>query len=285
MEWCRKTRSKKPFLVDNKELGREFRNLFLNRLTQLVEQGNIQLEDSCYIADLLGDLRLQDWVAFIEGPPKQDCPPSVMLKYLTRYLTGGPISDRRIVGEKDGRVYFMARSKRKSEGQVMASLSRVEFVQQWCLHILPKDFTKTRFFGAWSGSKRRKYTDRCQALAPSVILPTLQSSRGSASKKLDSPSQPTSQPTCPHCQGSMACIAQEDRPKWRELFYGPAHPAWYEWTSLGKCSPPDEPTNSTIGPLAATELNLSPIIPGKCPDALEPDIFDEIIALLQLERT
>ena len=83
----------------------------------------------------------------------------------------------------------------------------------------------------------------------------------------------------------MECIVQEDRPKWRDLFYGPAHPAWYEWTSLGKCSPPDEPTNSTIGPLAATELNLSPIIPGKCPDALEPDIFDEIIALLQLERT
>ncbi len=104
MEWCRTTRRKQPFLIDNKELGREFRDLFLPRLTKLVEQEKIQLEDSCYIADLIGDLGLQDWVTFIEGPPKPNCPPSLMLKYLTRYLTGGPISDRRIVGEKDGRV-------------------------------------------------------------------------------------------------------------------------------------------------------------------------------------
>ena len=45
---------------------------------------------------------------FLTWNCEQDCPPSVMLKYLTRYLTGGPISDRRIVGEKDGRVYCMA---------------------------------------------------------------------------------------------------------------------------------------------------------------------------------
>jgi putative sterol carrier protein len=67
MEWCRKTKKMKPFLVDNKELGRDFRNLFLDRLTQLVEQGKIKLEEAGYIADLIGELRLQDWVAFIEG--------------------------------------------------------------------------------------------------------------------------------------------------------------------------------------------------------------------------
>jgi len=128
----------RPFLVDNKELGREFRDLFLNRLSEMVEQGKIQLEESGYLADLIGELRLRDWVAFIEGPPQPDCPPSVMLKYLTRYLTGGPISDRRILGERDGRIYFTARSKRKGEGPVEVSLSRVEFVRQWSLHILPK---------------------------------------------------------------------------------------------------------------------------------------------------
>ena len=46
MEWCRKTKRMKPFLVDNKELGHDFRNLFLDRLTQLVEQGKIRLEES-----------------------------------------------------------------------------------------------------------------------------------------------------------------------------------------------------------------------------------------------
>lgn len=251
-EWCRKTRSKKPFLVDNKELGRDFRSLFLNRLKQMVERGKLRLEDSCYIADLIDDLRLQDWVVFIEGPPKPDCPPSMMLKYLTRYLTGGPISDRRIVGEKDGRIYFMVRSKRKGEGQVVTSLSRVEFVQQWCLHILPKDFTKSRFFGAWSGSKRKKYVTECFTLAPKTdSVKTALAVIGEAKSSRDQSSNTSSGNsargrTCPHCEGPLACVVKEDRPKWSELFYGPSHPAWYEWTSLGKYPPPDPLPDSDL---------------------------------------
>ncbi len=91
-----------------------------------------------------------------------------MIKYLTRYLTGGPISNSRIVGERDGRIYFMARSKKKGSGQTMTSLAAVEFVQQWCLHILPKEFTKTRQYGAWSGSKRQVYLEQCRSLARTV---------------------------------------------------------------------------------------------------------------------
>ncbi|MFN9603071.1 MAG: transposase, partial [Planctomycetota bacterium] len=245
MQWCRKTRRMRPFLVDNKELGREFRDLFLDRLKELVEQGKIQLEESGYLADLIGELRLQDWVAFIEGPPQPDCPPSVMLKYLTRYLTGGPISDRRIDYQRDGRIYFTARSKWKAEGPVEVSLSRVEFVQQWSLHILPKEFTKSRYFGLWSGSKRRKYMELCRALAP--VAPSATKDEGdspdtTAKPQLAKPqlAKPPRVKSCPHCQGAMPCIVNEPRPRWRELFYGPGHPAWYEWTSRGLCSVPDD---------------------------------------------
>jgi hypothetical protein len=235
MEWCRKTKTMKPFLVDNKELGREFRNLFLVRLNKLIEQGKIRIEEAGYVADLIGELRLKDWVAFIEGPPKPDCPPSQMLKYLTRYLTGGPISNGRIVGERDGRIYFMARSKRKDQGQVEVSLSKVEFVQQWCLHIPPKDFTKTRHFGAWSGSKRKEYIDRCKELAPPLTA-SLANQPLAHSKDAKKPIH-----SCPHCGCEMKCTVNEERPSWRELFYGPDHPSWYEWTSRGLNVPPDDP--------------------------------------------
>jgi len=265
-EWCRKTRSMQPFLVDNKQLGREFRQLFLDRLTQLVAQGKIKLAEPGYIADLIDQLRLQDWVAFIERPPQPDCPPRIMLKYLTRYLTGGPISDRRIVGEKEGRVYFMARSKRKGAGQVETSLSKVEFVHQWSLHILPKDYTKSRFFGAWSGSKRRDYMEQCRELAPpakSTLLPeTIQAESTHAhhadAKNPNDPKKPTLKHRCPHCLEELRCVFKEPRPKWRELFYGPSHPAWFEWTSLGKCPPPDHPLESSSSDeeTVAAELDL-----------------------------
>jgi hypothetical protein len=236
-----KTRQMKPLLVDNKELGRDFRNLFLDRLSKGVEQGTIAIEEAGAVADLIGELRLGDWVVFIEGPPKPDCPPSLMLKYLTRYLTGGPISNGRIVGEQDGRVYFKARSKKKGQGQVVASLSRVEFVQQWALHILPKDFTKTRHFGAWSGSKKKGYLDQCRNLAPESRTSKIETTENKSS----STKANTTQRVCPHCNGEMNCVLKEQRPRWRELFYGPDHPSWYEWTSLGKCPPSDELPNPT----------------------------------------
>lgn len=268
--WSRKRKQMEPFLVDNKILGKDFQKLFLDRLAQKVEEGKVELEESCSIADLISKLRDEDWVVFIEGPPTANCPPSRMIKYLTRYLTGGPISDRRIVGEKNGRIYFMARSKDKRKGQVETSLSKVEFVQQWCLHILPKDFTKTRFFGHWSGSKRKEYMARCNSLAPSVSTPSAQSmSPNTAANTQTKPMEKKQayKPKCPHCQEEMACVAKQNRPKWRELFYGPAHPRWYEWTSQGLCSPSDD------GP--------EPLVEPETNEALSFDIFDQQIALDQ----
>lgn len=269
-EWCRKTKQMKPFLVDNKELGRNFRDMFLDGIDKLARQGKIKLESSVMLADLIGELRLKDWVVFIEGPPKPDTPPSQMLKYLTRYLTGGPISDRRIVGEKEGRIYFYARSKTKGAGQVVTSLSKVEFVQQWCLHILPKEFTKTRHFGAWSGSLRRTYMEQCRELAPVDIESELQDCSKPVSTDIEeknSQKKKESKKTrsCAHCGGEMKCIVNEKRPSWRDLFYGPDHPSWFEWTSLGQCSPPDQ---DSISEEPSTAEPAEP----------EPDIFDMVMA-------
>ncbi len=85
-------------------LGQLFRTLFLSRLRQMVEQGKLKIDGSGYIADLLSELSDQDWVVFVEGPPDPECTPATMLKYLTKYFTGGPISDKRIVGEEGGRI-------------------------------------------------------------------------------------------------------------------------------------------------------------------------------------
>ncbi|XZE21402.1 transposase [Pirellulaceae bacterium SH449] len=81
----------------------------------------------------------RNWNVFIERPPKPDVPAERMFKYLARYMTGGPISDLRILGEKAGRIWFLARSLRKGEGQIATSLERVEFVRSWREVILKND--------------------------------------------------------------------------------------------------------------------------------------------------
>ena len=56
-------------------------------------------------------------MAYIEPPPFENCPPEQMAKYLARYLTGGPISDRRIVSHENGFVTFLARVGKKTGGR------------------------------------------------------------------------------------------------------------------------------------------------------------------------
>ena len=237
---CRMTKGtlsepSKPFLVDNKELGREFRDLFLKRLSKKIEQGIIVPVDAVQIATIINELSKIDWVIFIQGPPRRDCGGELVLKYLTRYMTGGPISNKRIIKEQDGRIFYWVRNKDKSGGREEYSLPGVTFVQQWCLHILPKEFTRSRFFGAWSNTKRKSYKATvARLLEPGRIevAKTFEEAESSAATKSEQPKR-----NCPCCEGELVVVSQAERPKWRELFYGPAHPWWYEWTSLGKRPP------------------------------------------------
>ena len=94
-----------------------------------------------------------------------------VVNYLTRYLTGGPISDRRIVSASGDEVTFMAREGKRIGGerqQVPITLTTKEFVRRWCLHIQPDQLTKTRYFGGWSNNRQRTYVARCRGLLASL---------------------------------------------------------------------------------------------------------------------
>jgi len=65
-------------------------------------------------------------------------------------MTGGPISDRRLVSHEDGGVTFSARVGKTHGGSDETEdvpLSGTEFVRRWAMHILPKGYTKSRRFG------------------------------------------------------------------------------------------------------------------------------------------
>ncbi len=128
-----------PFLVDNAALGRRFRDSYVRGVRRLIKAGVLQVEDSAEFITILADVQACDWVVYIQPPPTETSDPEDVLKYLARYMTGGPISDRRLIEVKDGRVYFWARSSDKSGRQVPVSLPTLEFVRCWTLHILPTD--------------------------------------------------------------------------------------------------------------------------------------------------
>ena len=126
----------KPFLVDNKELGREFRDLFLKRLSKKIEQGIIVPVDAVQIATIINELSTIDWVVFVQGPPKRKSYKATV----TRLLEAG----------------------------------RIE------------------------------------------VAKTFEEAESTAATKSEQPKR-----NCPCCEGELVVVSQAERPKWRELFYGP----------------------------------------------------------------
>ena len=170
-------RRKKPYLVDNELLGEKFKEHFVAGLKRLHAKGLIAFDppvlparvnearDEPDFGEWLDRIAEQAWNVFIEAPPEHS-QPGHMVKYLARYLTGGPISDGRLISHEQGEVTFWARSKNKQTGNQPRpfTLPGVEFVRRWSMHILPKGFTKTRAYGGFSCRHRQDYLRRCREL-------------------------------------------------------------------------------------------------------------------------
>jgi len=234
----RHRRKKKPYLVDNELLGQRFRDKFIAACKRLHAKGELKLngewsqfKDSQAFDDFLDSLAPDGWVVFIEAPPTQDALPENVLKYLARYMTGGPISDRRLISYDGDVVRFWARSQDKPPtgtppSMVREELPAVEFTRRWALHILPKGFVKVRHYGGFSNTKRQTYLERCrQSLG---IAETQQSPHDQQQLSTDSPTETqVHSPACPRCRRAMRCIRSSARPSWRETFSSNYRPPWY----------------------------------------------------------
>jgi len=223
-------RRRKPYLTDNVELGRAFRKHYVRGLRRLLRQGKLQIGGSVeFLNDLaerekwLSKLEQTDWNVFIEGPPQGKSDPANVVKYLASYLTGGPISDRRIIRADEDEVWFWARPKKKRSSSSNRRrgmnkpepyrLRGLQFMQRWTLHILPKGFTRSRCYGGYHGSKREAYLQHCRQLLS--IAPD-----EDVTQQVEPDEEADSLPerTCPHCKSKMTSINYVRRPSWRQIF-------------------------------------------------------------------
>lgn len=226
----RHRRRRKPYLVDNVLLSQRFRENFVAGLKRLHARQPIAFQppelpgaDAPDFDEWLERMAVPAWNVFIEPPPEH-AQPAHMVKYLARYLTGGPISDGRLISHADGRITFWARSKNKAQGNPPRpfSLPGVEFVRRWSLHILPKGFTKTRSYGGFSCRQRQEYLQRCRQLLQLAESET----EPPSSTEGESPETPR---RCPRCDGTLECVSETPRPSWRDVFAdGATCPWWYQ---------------------------------------------------------
>jgi len=158
------------------ELGRTFRNTLCRRLRRLFAKDRLQLTgqfthlaDHAMFTQWLAQLAPRGFRVFVQPPPTNSSDPTVILKYLARYVSGGPISNSRLVSWENGQVTFMARSKEdplpgQAKEKVPITISEVEFVRRWSTHILPKGFTRVRHYGMSGNRHRATYLQKCREL-------------------------------------------------------------------------------------------------------------------------
>ena len=203
----------KPYLTDRDALADAFRRHYLAGVQRLLRRGKLQIEVSDDALSVeLQKLESLNWNVCIQGPPEQRSRPSQVLKYLARYLTGGPISSKRLISSDDHSVKFWARSRDRANRSRPFTLSDVEFVRRWAMHILPKGFTRSRSYGGYHPAKREEYLHQCRRLLRVDHEP----------EQIDPPpvaedSTPTL-PQCHHCGAEMSLESDQPRPSWRDVF-------------------------------------------------------------------
>jgi len=218
------------WLVDADVLRVEFRDRFLDGLRRLHDKGELKLtgewahlNDKSAFDDWLKPFEKISWVTYIQKPPENSSPEHVV-KYLARYMTGGPISDRRLLSHEDGIVTFSARIGKSHGGSDETEeipLTGVEFVRRWSLHILPKGYTKTRRFGGYSNHHRKRYIAECREL---LAIEETVSTVETASASEDAPREHL----CPNCNIPLQCVWRIDRPSWHVIMNGPHRPKFYD---------------------------------------------------------
>jgi hypothetical protein len=197
---------KRSFFLPVRVLSSRFRNVFLTHLRKAFREGKLHFHGE--MADLAQPAAFEalcrqaegtPWVVFAKAPfggPEQ------VLKYLARYTHRVAISNRRLLSMENGRVTFEWKDYAGGNQTRTMTLSAVEFIRRFLLHILPGGFMRIRQFGFLANRSRGKKLALCRALLgapPMAANPT-------ANRKEEPEEQ--GRKRCPVCKtGHMVRIA------------------------------------------------------------------------------
>jgi hypothetical protein len=127
--------------------------MLLKKLKLQIKQSN-QLPK---YQSLLDDVWKKSWVVYCK-PPFGNA--HQIVKYLGQYSHRVAISNHRIKNIDDSGVTFFYKDYRDESRIKPTTLTGVEFLRRFCLHILPKRFVKIRYYGILS----TKQKDRVKSL-------------------------------------------------------------------------------------------------------------------------
>jgi hypothetical protein len=163
--------SRKKFFIPVKVLSKLFRGKFLASLTKthaaLEFHGSaVDLMEPEKFGALIAAMYRIGWVTYCK-PPFENA--SKVVKYLGRYTHRVAISNNRILSLDDGNVTFSWRDYRDGNKNKAMTVTAVEFIRRFMLHVLPSGFCKIRHYGILASRNKSERVMLCKLLTDTII--------------------------------------------------------------------------------------------------------------------
>jgi hypothetical protein len=159
---------KPGFFLPVRVLSRVFRGKFLSLLETAFAQGKLSfhgklaaLTDPTEFRRVLAASARTEWVVYAKPPFGG---PDQVLKYLARYTHRVAISNHRLIALEDGKVTFQWKDYAHEGKQTTMTLTAIEFIRRFLLHILPAGFVRIRHYGFLANRVCREKLERCRVL-------------------------------------------------------------------------------------------------------------------------
>jgi len=192
------------FLLTGPSPESHFRGKFLAGLKRLHRSKKLQcagpaaaIADPQQFAKLLRRLHRHDWVVYAKpafGGPMQ------VLRYLGRYPHRVAISNHRLLAFDQERVTFRWKDYARDGKQGQMTLTAIEFLRRFFLHVLPKGFVRIRHFGFLANRFRASRLALSRQLLASSS--TTEEQTGTYNPRSENPCLWH----CPRCGSSMIVI-------------------------------------------------------------------------------
>ncbi len=215
---------KEDFFLPVKVLSTVFRGKFLDYLKRAFADGKLSfhgrltgLAQGEAFQRLLSACYGTKWV--VDAKPPFGGPEQV-LKYLARYTHRVAISNSRLILLEDGRVTFRWKNYARGNQQQTMTLTAVEFLRRFLLHLLPSQFVRIRHYGFLANCHRADKLARCRKLLKVMVT--------------EAPAEPPAEQAvegelkeehgfrrCPACGGQMRVVAYCPRPSGHQLLENP----------------------------------------------------------------
>ena len=164
-KWCS---SSQDFFIPVKVLSKKFRGKFLYYLKLYYKQNRLGLygnarsyQNPRVFQQLLDQCYMTEWYSYTK---KTFSGPLAVVKYLGRYTHRIAISNHRILSVDDKTVTIGVKDYKAGNRKGTVTLTGVEFVRRFLMHILPKGFVKIRHYGILANRNKKTKLVLCRKL-------------------------------------------------------------------------------------------------------------------------